>query len=82
MGGYEDNDAVVDHIWNNFMTDENVVDNVLNLVDHGDVQRVQQVPYIHTDWLNEQEMTKRDKDAIHREVLRRLTMERAEGKKH
>jgi len=41
MGGYEDNDAVADHIWNNLMIDENVVDNVLDQVDHGDVQRVQ-----------------------------------------
>ena len=49
MSGYEDNDAVADHIWNNLMTDENVVDNVLDQVDHGDDQRVQQVPHIHTD---------------------------------
>ena len=34
--GYEDNKAVVDHIWNKLVTDNNTADNVVDQVDHGE----------------------------------------------
>jgi len=66
MGGYDDNDAVVDHIWNNLMTDESAVENVVECVENGDVQGVKRIPHVHADWLNKPEKAQRGQDAIQR----------------
>ena len=72
---------MVDHIWNNLLTDENAVENVVKYVENGDVQRVKCVPHVHADWLNKPEKSQRGKDAIQSEVVRRLSMELAQGEK-
>ena len=81
MGGYDENDAVVDHIWNNLLIDESAVENVVEYVENGDVQRVKCVPHVHADWLNESEKAQRGKDAVQSEVSRRLAMELAQEEK-
>ena len=60
-------------------TNENAVENVVEQVENGDVQRVKFVPRVHADWLNEPEKARRGEEAIHNEVNRRLTMELAKG---
>ena len=37
MGEYDENDAVVDHIWNNLLTDENAMENVVEYVENGEI---------------------------------------------
>ena len=77
--GYDDNDVVVDHIQKNLMTDENAVENVVEQVENGDVQRVKKIPRVHADWLNDPEQAQRGKDTIQSEIFRRLSMELAKG---
>ena len=55
MGG--ENDVVVDHIWSNLTSDENGMENVIDHLDNGDVQRTQYVPQLHADWLSEPKKT-------------------------
>ena len=72
MGGEEDNDAVVDHIWINLVDENDTFENVMDTA--GENQK--SIPLLYPSWLVEVERAHKGQQIINTEVLRRMTMER------
>ena len=69
-GGYEENDAVANHIWNSLAYKES--ENVLV-----EANREQEpLPDLHTDWLTPVEQTQRTERELNNEVMRKISTHR------
>ena len=51
IGGDENNDVIVDHIWSNLGGEDSMLENVVDPVDTDQ----QQIPQLHTSWLTDNE---------------------------
>ena len=79
IGWYDDNETIVNHIWDNTMKDNSVIENVVDQAREQHIKSVQFFPQLHPDWLIDKEKSQRVNQAIHKEFLRRISAERAEG---
>ena len=68
-GGYDENDAVSDHIWSTLVQTE--------VEDVAEQTRSEQdpVPPVHVDWLNSTDRHTRQENHVNEEVNRRLCVE-------
>ena len=72
VGGEEDNEVIVNHIWSNLGGDNNEVEDVVD-----PVRNVPQtIPHLHPSWLSDEEQESRAQQSITAEVTRRMNLER------
>ena len=65
MGGYDENEAVVNHIWDNLVSTQRE-----HAVEHS--TEVGPVSALYSDWLTHEDLSQRDNQNIHNEVVRRM----------
>ena len=63
-GGYEENDAVANHIWDSLAHLERV-----NMLEEADREQ-EPLPNLHADWITPEERTNREERTINAEVMR------------
>ena len=69
MGGYDDNEAVTNHIWDNLVQEN--AEHIEHTIDPTALTR-EPVPQLHGDWLSPAEQQLREATNIDEEIRRRV----------
>ena len=72
MGGYEENDALTEHIWSSLVQGRE--DDTEHTIIQADLENTA-IPQVYTDWLNPTEQETRRSNQVSEEINRRVREE-------